>query len=504
MNSLLLLMALALPSEETRPLTRDTGAPVSDNLNSKTAGVGGPVLLEDVELLEKLARFDRERIPERVVHARGVGALGYFESYGDFSELTAAAPFQGEGKRTPVLVRFSSVIHSKGSPELLRDPRGFATKFFTEDGNWDLVGNNLPVFFIRDAKQFPDMVHSLKPSPITNRQDPNRFFDFFSFKPESTHMLTQLYSDLGTPRSLREMDGFGVHAFKFVSIDGGWRYVKFHWVSQQGVHSLTAGEAAAAHFNALTDDLYASIARGEFPSWELRVQVLDPARLDDFDFNPLDATKIWPEIPEMPLGRMVLNGLPSNFFEEVEQAAFAPAVLIPGIEPSEDRLLQGRLFSYVDTQRHRLGGNYLTLPINRPRGRVVNNNQDGALDARRENSDVNYFPSRRESARMVAARALAPVSVSLAGSTQRQPIEKTADFMQAGDLYRSFDEHMRANLISNLAGDLGQVESSEIRKIMTAYFFAADAEYGRRLAEALELDPAEIRSMAARGRALAN
>ncbi|MEM1255431.1 MAG: catalase [Cyanobacteria bacterium P01_H01_bin.21] len=471
--------------------TRDNGAPVGDNQNSQTAGAGGPVLLQDVHLIEKLARFNRERIPERVVHARGTGAHGEFVSTANLSNITMAAPFQSRGKKTPVFVRFSSVINSKGSPETLRDPRGFSTKFYTDQGNWDLVGNNLPVFFIRDAIKFPDMVHSLKPSPITNRQDPNRFFDFFSHVPESTHMLSQVYSDKGTPRSYREMDGNGVHAYKLVNRDGDFQYVKFRWKSLQGEHNLTAQEAKAMQaddFNHYTADLYAEVGRGNAPKWDLYIQTLKLEDLDKFDFNPLDATKIWPTdlVPERKVGTMTLNRMPTNFFQETEQSAFAPSNIIPGIEPSEDRLLQGRLFSYADTHRHRLGANHMMLPINRPRVDVVNGNQDGPANIASSSSDVNFEPNRQQT--FAARDEFRSSQLPIAGVTQNVPIEKTLNFAQAGDFYRGLNATDKAHLVSNLAADLGVVEDTGVRTEMTAFFYKADADYGTKLAEAVKVD----------------
>ena len=471
--------------------TRDNGAPVGDNQNSQTAGAGGPVLLQDVHLIEKLARFDRERIPERVVHARGTGIHGEFVSSADLSAITMAAPFQGRGKKTPVFLRFSSVIHPKGSPETLRDPRGFAVKFYTDQGNWDLVGNNLPVFFIRDSIKFPDMVHSLKPSPITNRQDPNRFFDFFSHVPESTHMLTQVYSDLGTPRSYREMDANGVHAFKFVNRDGDFQYVKFHWKSLQGVHNLSGPQAKAMQaddFNHYTGDLYGNVAQGKFPKWDLYIQTISPGDIDNFDFNPLDATKIWPTdlVPERKVGTLTLNRLPTNFFQETEQSAFAPSNIIPGIEPSEDRLLQGRLFSYADTHRHRLGVNHMMLPINQPLVEVRNGNQDGFGNVAATKSNVNYEPSRQQT--FGAREEYNPSNLPIAGVTQNLPIEKTLNFAQAGDFYRTLDATGKEHLIANLAGDLGAVQDAGIRTEMTAFFYKADADYGTKLASAVKVD----------------
>ena len=296
-SALVVALGLSL-AVQANTLTRDNGAPVGDNQNSITAGANGSVLLQDVHLIQKLQRFARERIPERVVHARGTGAHGEFVATDDLSDLTIAAPFADQGKKTPVFVRFSTVIHGNHSPETLRDPRGFAVKFYSEQGNWDLVGNNLPVFFIRDAIKFPDMVHSLKPSPVDNMQDPNRVFDFMSHEPGSTQMLTFVYSDLGTPASYREMDGFGVHAYKLINDKGQVHYVKFNWKSQQRVKSLDADQVTKTQgmdFNHLTRDLYQNINAGNNPKWDLYVQVITPDQLDDFDFNPLDATKTWPE-----------------------------------------------------------------------------------------------------------------------------------------------------------------------------------------------------------------
>ncbi|CAA0090774.1 Catalase [BD1-7 clade bacterium] len=480
-------------------LTRDNGAPVGDNQNSKTAGAGGGVLLDDVHLIQKLQRFARERIPERVVHARGTGAHGEFVSSGDFSNLTSASFLNHADKKTPVFVRFSTVVHGKGSPETLRDPRGFATKFYTDEGNWDLVGNNLPVFFIRDAIKFPDMVHSLKPSPVTNVQDPNRFFDFFSHEPGATNMLTWVYSDRGTPASYRKMDGFGVHAYKMVNPQGQVRYVKFQWKSQQGIETLTAKNAAKTQgmdFNNLTNDLYQAINAGDHPKWDLYVKVLKPEQLDDFSFNPLDATKIWPKVPEQKLGTMTLNRVPDNFFQASELSAFSPANLVTGIEPSEDRLLQGRMFAYSDTQLYRLGANHQQLPINRARATVANHNQDGAMNMGDSTSDVNYEPSRK---RPLEVKENARYSETpLAGATLQRAISKQDNFTQAGDLYRSFSGSQKANLISNLAGDLGQVKDTETRQIMLSYFYRADADFGKRLTKALNENIKAVKNLAAR------
>lgn len=481
-----LLTAIMATSVQATTLTRDNGAPVGDNQNAYTAGEQGPVLLQDVQLIQKLQRFARERIPERVVHARGTGVHGEFKASKDISDLTQAAVFK-KGEVTPVFVRFSTVIHSKGSPETLRDPRGFATKFYTSEGNWDLVGNNLPVFFIRDAIKFPDMVHSLKPSPVTNQQDPNRFFDFFSHLPEATHMLTWVYSDYGTPANLRHMDGFGVHAYKLIDAEGDVTYVKFHWKSRQGIKNLTTEEASAIQakdFSHATRDMYQAIADGNFPQWDLYIKVLKPSELDDFDYNPLDATKMWLDIKETKVGTMTLNRTPDNFFQETEQAAFAPANLVPGIEPSEDRLLQGRVFAYSDTQMYRLGANHMQLPINRPKTAVNNWNQDGAGNPGHQTNDVNYQPSKR-APRTEEARGRYSES-KLHGSYQQKAITKQQPFAQAGELYRSFSKQEKANLVKNLAGDLGKVTDDATKHKMLSHFYQADPEFGRQLTKAVD------------------
>jgi catalase len=489
--------ALSQTQAASRQMTQDSGAPIGDNQDSKAAGDWGGVMLEDFQLVEKLSRFDRERIPERVVHARGTGAGGSFVSTGALSQYTRAALF-ASGVNTPVFVRFSAVIHPKGSPESLRDPRGFATKFYTSQGNWDLVGNDLPIFFIRDAMKFPDMVHSLKPSPITNIQDPNRFFDFFSHVPESTHMLTQVYSDLGTPASYRTMDGFGVHAFKLVAPDGSIVYAKFHWKARQGVHSLNGTEAAKKDFNFMTQDLYEHISAGDAPKWDLMVKILKVEDIKKLPYNAFDDTKDWLDMPEILVGTMTLDKVPDNFFESTEEAAFDPGVMVPGIEPSPDRMLQGRIFSYSDTQRYRLGGNYQMLPINRPLVEVVNGAQDGVMDFGHRKGDVNYQPSRSDDAGSYHDDpAWDPQPYQLTATVQRKAISVQDNFTQAGVFYRNLDAQNQADLIANLAGDLNKVHDAALKATMIGHFYAADAHYGERLAEATHTDLGAVKAAAA-------
>ena len=487
---------LSLTAVNAATLTRDNGAPVGDNQNSQTAGPDGPVMLQDMHLIQKLQRFDRERIPERVVHARGVGAHGEFVATTDISDISKASVFKN-GAKTPVFLRFSTVIHGNHSPETLRDPRGFAVKFYTSEGNWDLVGNNLPVFFIRDAIKFPDMVHSLKPAPDTNIQDPNRFFDFFSHLPESTHMLTRVYSDFGIPASFRNMEGNGVHAFKLVNKAGQYAYVKFNWKPHQQQINLTQAEAnkiQSTDFNHATRDLQTAIKNGDFPKWDLMIQVLKPEQLNNFDFNPLDDTKIWPGIASKKIGTLTLNKNPENIFQETEQSAFAPSNMVPGIEPSEDRMLQGRLFSYADTQFHRVGVNALQLPINRPKLDIVTNNQDGQLNAGSRKGTVNYEPSAMDPKPQNASYKHS--NFKLSGSTQQNNIDKTLNFRQAGEFYRSLSQAEQQNLVSNLAGDLGVVKNESTRNKMVSHFYKADVNYGTALAKAVGADISTIKSAA--------
>lgn len=481
------------------PLTTRQGHPVYDNQNNRTVGDRGPTVLENYHFLEKISHFDRERIPERVVHARGAGAHGYFEAYGavgdqPVAKYTRAKLFQDKGKRTPLFVRFSTVIHGGHSPETLRDPRGFAVKFYTEDGNWDLVGNNLQVFFIRDAMKFPDVVHAFKPDPVTNRQDANRIFDFVSMSPSAIHMITWLFSPYGIPQDYRHMRGSGVHAYKWVNSEGVGTLVKYHWITKQGEKNLTqdqANEIQATNFNHATQDLYDAIERGDFPEWELQVQLMEDGEHPELDFDPLDPTKIWPpeQFPLMPVGKMVLNKNPENYFAEVEQIAFGTGVLVDGLDFSDDKLLQGRTFSYSDTQRYRVGPNYLQLPINRPLTRVATNQRDGQMTYYVDSVDdganphVNYEPTSRGGPHEVATtqRFHEPV---VSGAVVRKEIARTNNYGQAGERYRAFEPWERDELVSNLVSALQQC-NPDIQQRMVDHLTHADAEYGGRVAQGL-------------------
>jgi len=370
-----------------RVLTTNQGVPVSDNQNSLKAGLRGPTLLEDFVLREKITHFDHERIPERIVHARGSGAHGYFENYEPLTKLTRASLFAEAGKRTPVFVRFSTVAGERGSTDTARDVRGFAVKFYTDEGNWDLVGNNIPVFFIQDAMKFPDVIHAVKPEPHHGMPQAasahDTFWDFVSLMPESTHMLMWVMSDRALPRSYRMMQGFGVHTFRFVNQAGQSKFVKFHWSPRAGTHSLAWDEAvkiSGADPDFHRRDLWEAIEAGAYPEWELSVQVFTESDAESYSFDVLDATKLIPEelVPLQPIGKLVLNRNPDNFFAETEQVAFCTAHIVPGLDFSNDPLLAGRIHSYVDTQISRLGGpNFHEIPINAPIAQVHNNQRDG-------------------------------------------------------------------------------------------------------------------------------
>lgn len=486
---------------DTRTLTTRQGHPVYDNQNIRTVGSRGPATLENYQFLEKMSHFDRERIPERVVHARGTGAYGYFESYGmvgndHISKYTRAKLFQQKGKRTPVFVRFSTVTHGAHSPETLRDPRGFAVKFYTEDGNWDLVGNNLKIFFIRDALKFPDLIHSFKPDPVTNRQDGERIFDFIGNSPEALHMITFLFSPWGIPANYRQMQGSGVNTYKWVNQEGEAVLIKYHWEPlKQGIRNLTqdqATEIQGKNFNHATQDLYDAIKEGNYPEWELCVQIMSDDDHPELDFDPLDDTKIWPvdQFPFIPVGKMVLNKNPENYFAEVEQAAFGTGVLVDGLDFSDDKMLQGRTFSYSDTQRYRVGTNYLQLPINSPKKYVATNQRDGQMAykvdaAPEQNPHVNYEPSSLNGLKE-AEKAGKDHTPHYNAKLVRQKIERTNNFKQPGERYRMFEDWERDDLINNLVNTLAPCKK-HIQDKMVELFKQCDADYGRRVEEGLQM-----------------
>lgn len=469
-----------------KTLTTSLGAPIANDQNMLTIGARGPALMEDVQFIEKLAHFDRERIPERVVHAKGVGVHGYFQTARSMSEVTKAHFLCERGRITPVFVRFSTVIGSKGSADTVRDPRGFAVKFYTEEGNYDLVGNDIPVFFIRDAIKFPDLIHSLKPSPDTNVIEPERFWDFFSKTPEATHMITWVYSDRGTIKSFRKIEGFGVTTFIFVNCKGRRWYVKFHWKPLAGIETIDREEAeylAGADPDVAVKDIQETICRGGKVEYDLCVQLMPIEDEFNYDFDPLDDTKVWPEelIPLIHVGRMTLNRLPQNFFAETEQSAFCPANIVPGIEFSADKMLQGRSFSYSDTQRYRVGPNFSQLPINSPRVPVMNNQQDGFMRYFARSGPNNYSPNtlnHNEPKDNVAFVDKKPMFFE--GYAEKRAIPLQNDFKQAGDRYLSMSKKERDHLVDNIVHELKHVDS-EIQRIVIGYFAKANKEFGERV-----------------------
>ncbi|GGK85031.1 catalase [Rufibacter glacialis] len=486
--------------QEKQNLTTRQGHPVTDNQNIRTVGNRGPATLENYHFIEKISHFDRERIPERVVHARGAGAHGVFEAYGTvgnepIAKYTRARLFQEKGKETPVFVRFSTVGHGGHSPETLRDPRGFAVKFYTEDGNWDLVGNNLKIFFIRDAMKFPDLIHSQKPDPVTNIQSGERIFDFIANTPESTHMATFLFSPWGIPANYRQMQGSGVNTYKWVNADGEAVLVKYHWEPLQGIRNLTQAEAQeiqGKNFNHATQDLFEAIRDGNFPQWELCVQIMSDDEHPELDFDPLDDTKLWPmeQFPFLPIGKMTLNRNPVDYFNEVEQAAFGTGVLVDGLEFSDDKMLQGRTFSYSDTQRYRVGANYLQLPINAPRNKVATNQRGGQMSfhsdfGEGQNPHVNYEPSTLGNIKE-APKTGKDYTPRYEANLVRQKIDRTNDFKQAGETYRNFQDWERDDLITNLVNTLATADK-RIQDKMIEHFTLADEDYGRRVREGLAL-----------------
>ena len=474
-------------------LTTEGGAPVPDNQNSQTAGPGGPTLLQDHYLIEKLARFNRERIPERVVHAVGTGAYGYLEvTSPDVSRWTKMRAFDTMGKRTPMFIRFSTVAASRGGPDVARDPRGFAMKFYTEDGNWDLVGNNTPIFFIKDGIKFPDFIHSQKQDPFTNRQEPDNVWDFFSHSPEATHQFTWLFGDRGIPASYRCMDGFGSHTFQWINATGERFWVKFHFKTNQGIKTFTSEEAAVVggqDQQYCHHDLYAAIERKEFPSWTLKVQVMSEAAAATYRIDPFDLTKVWNyrDYPLIPIGKMVLNAVPENYFAEVEQAAFDPSHFVPGIGPSPDRMLQARLFAYGDAHRYRVGINHTRLSVNAPKGidgGASNYGQDGFMrfDAK-SGRQKNYEPNSFDGPVQTNDELYAGFNLSGMSGHYAQVPREVDDFQQAGALYRLQPKDAQQRLVDNIAGSLAQVSREDIITRALGHFMKADAEYGRRVAE---------------------
>ena len=476
-------------------LTTNEGQPWADNNHSQTAGTRGPILMQDYQLLEKLAHFNRERIPERVVHAKGAGAKGTFTLAKDMSAYTKADVFNGADKTTPILLRFSQVAGESGYPDTLRDVRGFALRFYTQEGNYDVVGNNTPIFFVNDPLKFPDFIHSQKRDPATHLRSQEMQWDFWSHSPESVHQVTYLMGDRGNPASYRNMNGYGSHTFKWVNAKGEQFWVKYHFLSEQGVKNMTdetAAKVASEDTDFLLHDLYDAIDRGDYPKWKVCVQILPYQEGLDYKDDIFDVTKVVSkkDYPRIEIGEFVLDTNPTNYFDDVEEAAFSPANFVPGIEPSPDKLLQGRLFGYKDAERYRLGANYEQLPINRPVNEVHNYERDGFMSQGQDGS-VNYEPNSKGGP--VENNDAKMHSDAVQGQTEYSRPYDNDYYSAAGRLYRLMSPEEKDRLIQTIKNTLGTVDDQEIQVLETRQFYQADPDYGQRVAEALGLSMDQIK-----------
>jgi catalase len=430
-------------------------------------------------------------VPERVVHAKGAGAHGYFEVTNDISKYTKANLFSEVGKRTPMFIRFSTVAGELGSADTVRDPRGFAVKFYTEEGNYDIVGNNTPVFFIRDAIKFPDFIHTQKRHPQTHLKNPDAVWDFWSLSPESLHQVTILMSDRGIPATYRHMNGYGSHTFKWVNAEGEGVWIKYHFKTEQGVKNLAADVAAklaGENPDYHTEDLFNSIEKGDFPAWKLYVQIMPLEDANTYRFDPFDVTKVWSQkdYPLIEVGRMVLNKNPENYFAEVEQATFSPGTLVPGVDVSPDKMLQGRLFAYHDAHRYRVGANHQALPINRARNEVKNYQRDGQMRFDDNGGDSVYYEPNSYGGPKESPENK-PAAYGVSGVADSAAYDHNDHYTQAGDLYRLLSKDERKRLVENIVEAMKPVSKEEIKLRQIQHFFKADPEYGKQVAEGLGL-----------------
>jgi len=484
---------------ENKKLTTASGIPYYYNEDTMSVGPRGPLLLQDFILHEKMAHFNRERIPERVVHAKGSGAYGTFTVTHDITRYTKARLFAKVGKKTRVFLRFSTVGGEKGSADTERDPRGFAVKFYTEDGNWDLVGNNTPIFFIKDAKKFPDFIHTQKREPQSNTKSPTMMWDFWSLNPESLHQVIILMSDRGTPATYRNMDGFGSHTYSMVNKDNERLYVKFHFKTLQGIKNFTNDEATVMKGkdpDHAQRDLVESIGAGDFPKWALKIQVMTDEQAKNFRWNPFDITKVWPhgDYPMIDVGVMELNEIPDNYFAHVEQSAFAPSNIIDGIGYSPDKMLQGRIFAYADAHRYRLGVNADQLPVNRCPFAVNNYHRDGfmRLDGN-AGSDPNYFPNSFDDIYLDETRKgnAWELDSNIAAYYDRNANDDD-HYAQPGELYRRvMSDTDRGNLVNNIVSAMSGISGPMREKIIMrqlCHFFRMDMNFGMRVAQGLGVD----------------
>ena len=479
----------------TKPLTSANGAPVADDNNSISVGARGPLTFDNHYTFEKLAQFNRERIPERVVHARGSAAYGTFTVTNPLSDYTIADFLQNKGEQTEIFLRFSTVGGGQDSSDYARDPRGFAVKFYTQEGNYDMVGNNTPVFFLRDPIKFPDFIHSQKKNPRTNLPDPAAVCEFWANHPQSLHQMTILMSDRGIPKSYRHMHGFSSHTYSFWNKDGERFWFKWHFKSNQGIETLTDDEAATLPSFGAQQDLVESIDKGDYPSWTAKVQIMSESEARDYKINPFDLTKIWPhkDFPLIEVGQLELNRNVDNFFAENEQATFAPSNLVPGIGTSPDRMLQGRLLAYQDAHRYRVGANSNMIPVNAPRCPVNHYQRDGAFAGvcpysgkatDNQGSGANFYPNDHNEIAPVAAVAEPPMPVEADAWINRYNTDDDDHYSQAGDLFRLMSEDQKNQLANNIAGGLREATASAQER-MLAQFEKADPDYAQRVKNAL-------------------
>ena len=473
--------------------TTDSGNPVPSDEHSLTAGPDGPTLLQDHYLVQKMQHFNRERVPERVVHAKGSGAHGFFEVTEDVTPWTSADFLSSVGRRTPLFLRFSQVAGELGSADTVRDPRGFAIKFYTEEGNYDLVGNNTPTFFVRDAAKFEDFIHSQKRMPDTGLRSNDMQWDFWTLSPETAHQVTVLMSDRGTPRSYRKMNGYSSHTYSWINAAGERFWVKYHFKTVQGVQNFTQSEADAMvseDIDYLRRDLWDAIATGDAPEWRLEMQIMPFEEAASYRFNPFDLTKVWPhaDYPPITIGRLVLDRNPANHFAEVDQAGFAPARLVPGIGLSPDKMLMGRVFSYHDTHLHRIGANYEQLPINAPKSPVHSYNKEGAMTYRHNGTQPVYAPNSYGGPKADPSTEL-PTWLVEAGEIGRYAVEKHRDdddFVQPRALYRDvMNDTDRDHLVSNIVGHASNDVTDEVQRRVIAYWTNVDTDLGARVAVGL-------------------
>ncbi len=495
-----------MASDQNRPiLTTADGAPIADNENSLTVGPRGPLLMQDVALLEQMQHFNRERIPERVVHAKGSGAFGTFTVTNDVSRYTKAAFLNKVGKKTEVVARFSTVAGERGAADAERDVRGFAVKFYTEEGNWDMVGNNTPVFFVRDPYKFQQFIHTQKRDPRTNLRDANMQWDFWSLCPESLHQVTILMSDRGLPATYRHMNGYGSHTYSLINAKGERVWCKFHFKSMQGIRTITDEESArliGMDRESHQRDLFESIEKGDYARWKFSIQVMTDAQARAFRWNPFDLTKVWPhaEFPLIEVGVLELNRNPENYFAEIEQSSYSPSALVPGISVSPDKMLQARLMSYADAHRYRVGNNYHQLPVNKPRCPVMNYQRDGAMNYGTSNHTApNYWPNSvpgspaprpeyKEPAWFLANTASDANTAVVDRFDSRVDHD---DFTQAGNLWRLFDAGQKQRTVKAIVGGLS-LARRDIQLRQVCHFFRADEQYGQMVAKALGVNIDEV------------